>query len=58
VTIGGAPAQVPFLGLAPGFVGLGQMNVLVPESIAAGDRVPLTLELAGQRSNTVSVSVR
>ncbi len=44
VTIGGVPvSQVPFAGLAPGFVGLYQVNVVVPEGVPAGDRVPLKL---------------
>ncbi|HMV46267.1 MAG TPA: hypothetical protein PKD31_00745, partial [Blastocatellia bacterium] len=33
VTIGGIPVQVLFSGLAPGFVGLWQINVLLPENL-------------------------
>ncbi len=33
VTIGGVQAQVLFSGLAPGFVGLWQINVLLPENL-------------------------
>ena len=41
--LGGKPAQVTFAGLAPGFVGLLQVNLLVPD-IAAGEQ---TLEVTG-----------
>lgn len=36
VTIGGRPAQVLFCGLAPGFVGLYQLNVVVPADAPTG----------------------
>jgi uncharacterized protein (TIGR03437 family) len=36
VTIGGLPAQVDFSGMAPGYVGLYQINVVVPAGLAPG----------------------
>jgi uncharacterized protein (TIGR03437 family) len=57
-TVGGLPAQVLFLGLAPGFIGLGQVNILAPSTVTAGDRVSLSIEVGGQQSNIVSVSLR
>lgn len=55
-TIGSAPAEVKFAGLAPGFVGLVQMNIVVPAGLAQGD-YPLTVTIAGETSNSATVSV-
>ena len=38
VTIGGQEAPVQFSGLAPGFPGLYQINVTVPETVSAGNQ--------------------
>ncbi|MGP8244783.1 MAG: IPT/TIG domain-containing protein [Bryobacteraceae bacterium] len=46
VYFAGVPAQVTYAGLAPGFVGLYQINVVVP-NITATDIVPLTFTLNG-----------
>lgn len=46
VLFGGTPATLPYFGLAPNFVGLYQINAVVP-SIANSDRVPLTFTLGG-----------
>jgi uncharacterized protein (TIGR03437 family) len=58
VTIGGVPAPVSFAGLAPGFVGLYQVNVQVPQGVAAGDAVPVVLSTGAIVSNAVTISVR
>ena len=55
-TIGSLPAIVTFSGLAPGFVGLGQANVQVPD-LAPGD-YPLVLTIGGIPSNAGIISVR
>jgi uncharacterized protein (TIGR03437 family) len=55
-TIGGRPATVQFLGLAPSFVGLAQANVLVPD-LAPGD-YPLVITVGGVASNAPLVSVK
>ena len=57
VAIGGIQANVTFYGLAPGFVGLYQVNVQVPAGLPAGNAVPLVLTIGGQTSNTVSVAI-
>jgi uncharacterized protein (TIGR03437 family) len=55
-TIGSKTAQVSFAGLAPSFVGLWQVNVVVPLGLAQGD-FPLTVTVGGQTSNSANVSV-
>jgi uncharacterized protein (TIGR03437 family) len=44
VTFGGVAANVTYAGLAPGYVGLYQFNVVVP-SVAASDTVPVVFTL-------------
>jgi uncharacterized protein (TIGR03437 family) len=56
VTIGGAPAEVLFSGLAPGFAGLYQVNVRVPA--VTGGTQPLRLIMNGSVSNEVKVQLR
>lgn len=57
-TIGGVNAEVVFAGLAPGFVGLYQVNVRILSGTAAGDAVPLVLRQGGISSNTVALPIR
>ena len=55
VTIGGVTAtSVPFAGLTPGYVGLYQLNVVMPNGVAPGSQVPVTISVAG-KSNRGSV---
>ncbi len=57
-TIGGLPATVIFSGLAPGFVGLYQVNLQVPANAPSGDGVALVLTVGGQQSNTVTLAIQ
>jgi len=57
VTIGGVPAYVLFSGLAPGTVGLYQINAQVPANTPAGRSVPLVISMSGAASNKVSLAV-
>ena len=56
-TIGGQPATVIFAGLAPGFVGLVQMNIAVPAGLAPGV-YPLAITIDGQAANTATIAVK
>lgn len=56
-TIGSQTAQVLFAGLAPGLVGVFQVNVMVPSGLAAGS-YPLTITVANQASNAAPISVK
>lgn len=56
-TIGGVPAAVSFAGLAPGWVGLYQVNVQVPANAPVGDAVPVLLSVGGAVSNRVTIAV-
>lgn len=46
IFFGTIPAQTPYFGLAPGFIGLYQFNVVVP-AVPDNDLVPLTFNLGG-----------
>lgn len=55
--VGSAPATVSFAGLAPGWVGLVQVNLVVPAGLAAGT-YPLTVTIDGETSNAGNISVQ
>jgi uncharacterized protein (TIGR03437 family) len=55
-TIGTSAGQVSFAGLTPGFVGLLQMNIVVPSGLASGD-YPLTVTIHSETSNSGKISV-
>jgi lysyl endopeptidase len=55
VMIGGIDCQVTFAGPAPGYVGLDQVNVLLPASLRDRGEAQLTLTVDGQVSNAVTV---
>jgi uncharacterized protein (TIGR03437 family) len=58
VTIGGVPVTAAFSGLAPGLVGLYQVNALVPAASARGSAVPVSIAISGATSNTVIIAVQ
>ena len=60
VFVGGVECQVVYAGAAPGLVhGVGQINVIVDESVPPGDDVPLEVQIGGVGSQpgiTVAIS--
>ena len=57
ITIGGTVAQTVYSGLSPNFVGLYQINAVIP-NVSAGDAVPLTGTLGGvPLSQTLYIAV-
>ncbi len=51
------PGQVTFAGLAPGYVGLYQINVVVPQGVPTGNAIYLQFFLDGVASNGVSIAI-
>jgi uncharacterized protein (TIGR03437 family) len=49
--------MVSFSGLAPGFVGLYQVNAQVPDHAPTGDAVPVVLTMTGQNGAVSSLAV-
>lgn len=59
VFVGQAEAQVLFAGLTPQFVGLCQINIVIPQAVVPGDQVPVRIEQGGVMSRTdVTIAVR
>ena len=57
-TIGGENSQVLYAGEQNGFVGVDQINLLLPKSLAGRGEVNLTLTVDGQTSNSVKLQFR
>ena len=58
ITIDSVPAEVVFSGMAPGFVGLYQVNVRVPTSGAGGSRTAVVLKIGGQEAPPAFIATR
>ncbi len=56
VAIGNVSAEIQFSGLSPQFVGVYQLNVVVP-NVALGDTVPVELSLGGINSPKLTMAV-
>jgi uncharacterized protein (TIGR03437 family) len=57
ITIGGKAAPVGFSGLAPGFVGLWQLNVQIPTDAPSGASVEVIINLGGVDSRIVTIAI-
>lgn len=58
VTLGGTAAPVSFAGAQGSFIGLDQVNIELPRSLAGRGELDVVLTVDGQTANTVRVSVR
>lgn len=56
-TVGGKAATVYFSGLAPGFVGLWQLNVQVPADAPSGANVEVVITFGGKTANRVTIAI-
>ena len=56
-TVNSAAANVMFLGLTPGFIGLAQANIVIPDSARSGDN-DVIITVGDQKSNSATISVR
>jgi uncharacterized protein (TIGR03437 family) len=57
VTIGGLPAEVVFSGIAPGTAAEYQLNVNIPNGVAAGNEVPVAITMSGS-TDTVTIAIQ
>ena len=57
VTIAGMPATVAYSGLAPGFVGLNQINVQIPPGLPSGNQT-VVVKVDNQISNSVLLPIK
>lgn len=58
VKIGGADGQLFYAGLAPGFVGLDQVDVGIPRSLIGRGDIDIVLTADGKPGNTVKVGIK
>ena len=58
VTVNGVNAPVQFVGPAPGFTGLDQINVSLDPSLAGTGEVNVILTADGQNANTVTINIQ
>jgi uncharacterized protein (TIGR03437 family) len=56
--IGGVDAQVAFVGAQNDFVGLDQINILIPRALAGRGDVNLILTVDGQQANGVKINIK
>jgi uncharacterized protein (TIGR03437 family) len=59
---GATPATVQFAGQAPGFPGVDQINIVIPQGVATGDAVPIQIQVlpgtASPASNVATIAIR
>ncbi len=58
VAIGGVEVQPDYAGIAPGFVGLDQINVLIPRSLAGRSEIDVVVRADGAAANTTRIAIK
>jgi uncharacterized protein (TIGR03437 family) len=58
VAIGGTESQTIYAAEAPGFVGLDQVNAIIPRSLIGRDNVDVVLSVDGVMANTVRIRIK
>lgn len=58
VTIGGVNTEVLFAGAQEGFIGLDQVNLRLPRSLAGRGEVAVALTVDGKSANAVTINIR
>ena len=58
VTIGGKTATVQYAGLAATFVGLYQINIVVPDAVTPGTAVPLSVSVSSQTGPSAAIAIQ
>ncbi|MGA7235881.1 MAG: hypothetical protein WBY44_09385 [Bryobacteraceae bacterium] len=58
VAVGSNFGNVQYSGLAPGYVGLWQINVTIPQGTPAGSAVPVRVVIDSSSSNLVTIAVK
>lgn len=58
VTVGGTPVTVQYAGPQGGFVGLDQLNILLPKSLAGRGEVDVVLTVSGKSANTLKLNIK
>ena len=51
------PGELLFNGLAPGLLGVWQINARIPQNTTPGSQVPLSLYLLGSRTQSIAVTI-
>jgi uncharacterized protein (TIGR03437 family) len=57
-TVGGVAAEILYVGLTPGTIGLAQANIRIPNGVAVGSAVPVVITAGGHTSNAATISIR